>query len=180
MSANTKWKLKLLYIMKILLEQSDEEHPLTVNDIITELAHYDISAERKSIYSDIELLMRFGLDIICEKERANKYFVGKRDFELPELKLLVDVVQSSKFITHKKSKELIKKIEDYLNTANTIAEHFKSKAAIEKIKKALLYSAGLVLVLEKKTDNNLIATRLNEFIFSKFIFLPLTDLEMKP
>lgn len=111
MSANSKLKLKLLYVMKILLEQSDEEHSLTVNNIITELEYYDISAERKSIYSDIELLMRFGLDIICEKERANKYFVGKRDFELAELKLLVDAVQSSKFITHKKSSELIKKIE---------------------------------------------------------------------
>jgi len=111
MSANSKLKLKPLYIMKILLEKSDEEHPLTVNDIITELAHYNIPAERKSIYSDIELLMGFGLDIICEKERANKYFVEKREFELPELKLLVDAVQSSKFITHKKSEELIKKIE---------------------------------------------------------------------
>lgn len=115
MSANSKLKLKPLYIMKILLEKSDEEHPLTVNDIITELAYYDISAERKSIYSDIELLMTFGLDIICQKDRANKYFVGMRDFELPELKLLVDAVQSSKFITHKKSNELIKKIERLTN-----------------------------------------------------------------
>lgn len=65
----------------------------------------------KYIYTDIELLTAFGLDIICVKERANKYFVGKRDFELPELKLLVDAVQSSKFITHKKSDELIRKIE---------------------------------------------------------------------
>jgi predicted DNA-binding transcriptional regulator YafY len=97
--------------MKILMEKTDEHHPITVNEIIEELAKYDISAERKSIYSDIELLTSFGIDIICEKGRANKYFVGSRDFELPELKLLVDAVQSSKFITHKKSEELIKKIE---------------------------------------------------------------------
>ena len=97
--------------MKILLEKTDENHPLTVNEIISELSYYDIPAERKSIYSDIDLLMSFGLDIICEKGRANKYFIGTRDFELPELKLLVDAVQSSKFITHKKSEELIKKIE---------------------------------------------------------------------
>ena len=111
MPANSNLKLKPLYIMKILLEKTDENHPLTVNEIISELSYYDIPAERKSIYSDIDLLMSFGLDIICEKGRANKYFIGTRDFELPELKLLVDAVQSSKFITHKKSDELIKKIE---------------------------------------------------------------------
>lgn len=111
MATNSKLKLKPLYIMKILLEKSDEKHPLTVNQIINELASYDITAERKSVYPDIHLLENFGLDVICEKNRSNKYFIGKREFELPELKLLVDVVQSSKFITHKKSNQLIKKIE---------------------------------------------------------------------
>ncbi len=111
MSANTNQKLKLLYILKILMEKSDEAHPVTVNDIIRCLSAYDISAERKSIYTDIQLLSDFGIDIICEKGRSNHYYIGKRDFELAELKLLVDAVQSSKFITHKKSNELIKKIE---------------------------------------------------------------------
>ncbi len=111
MGANSKLKFKLLYIMKILMDKTDENHAMTVNEIIAELEKYDIKAERKSIYSDIDLLSDFGLDVICEKGRANKYFIGSRDFELPELKLLVDAVQSSKFITHKKSDELIKKIE---------------------------------------------------------------------
>lgn len=93
------------------MDKTDENHAMTVNEIIAELEKYDIKAERKSIYSDIDLLSDFGLDVICEKGRANKYFIGSRDFELPELKLLVDAVQSSKFITHKKSDELIKKIE---------------------------------------------------------------------
>lgn len=123
MSANSKFKLKPLYIMKILLEKSDENNPLTVNDIITELAFYDISAERKSIYSDIDLLITFGIDIICQKDRANKYFVGTREFELPELKLLVDAVQSSKFITHKKSKDLIKKLEKLTSIHEAKALH---------------------------------------------------------
>ena len=96
---------------KILWENTDEDHKITVNEIIHQLKGYGISAERKAIYSDIELLQQYGLDIICEKQQANNYFVGGRDFELPELKLLVDVVQSSKFITYKKSRELIKKIE---------------------------------------------------------------------
>ncbi|NBI08191.1 helix-turn-helix transcriptional regulator [Senegalia massiliensis] len=111
MANNTSVKLKILYIMDILLEKTDEENYITVNDIITELKRHNISAERKSVYSDIELLKFYGLDIICEKGRSNKYFIASRDFELAELKLLVDSVQSSKFITHKKSNELIKKLE---------------------------------------------------------------------
>ena len=109
-TAQSKSKLKLLYIMKILLEKTDEEHPITINEIIQRLTCYGITAERKSIYSDIEVLKNFGLDIICIRGKANEYFIGSRKFEMPELKLLVDAVQSSRFITYKKSEQLIKKI----------------------------------------------------------------------
>lgn len=104
-------KLKLLHLMKILLEQTDEEHTMTVPQMISELAKLGISAERKSIYNDLEYLKLFGIDICSRKSKTTDYFVGSRDFELPELKLLVDSVQASKFITHKKSIELIKKLE---------------------------------------------------------------------
>ena len=106
-------KLKLLYLLKILLEQTDEEHSLTVPQMIAELSKVGISAERKSIYDDLEYLKLFGIDICSTKTKTTNYFVASRDFELPELKLLVDSVQSSKFITHKKSTELIKKIEGF-------------------------------------------------------------------
>lgn len=104
-------KLKLLYLMQMLLERSDENHPLTVQDMIDELSLHDISAERKSIYSDLEALRVFGLDIMQSKGKSTGYYIASRDFELPELKLLVDSVQSSKFITHRKTLSLIKKIE---------------------------------------------------------------------
>ena len=104
-------KLKLLYLMQMLLERSDENHPLSVQDMIDELSLHDISAERKSIYSDLEALRVFGLDIMQSKGKSTGYYIASRDFELPELKLLVDSVQSSKFITHKKTLSLIKKIE---------------------------------------------------------------------
>lgn len=104
-------KLKLLYLMKILIDKTDEEHVLTVPEMISELAQYEISAERKSIYDDLESLRRFGIDIVCRKAKTTGYFVASREFELPELKLLADAVASSKFITEKKSGELIKKIE---------------------------------------------------------------------
>ncbi|SHI12595.1 Predicted DNA-binding transcriptional regulator YafY, contains an HTH and WYL domains [Sporobacter termitidis DSM 10068] len=111
MPRSSNQKLKLLYLMKILQEKTDEHHAITVPELITELARYDISAERKSIYDDLEALKLFGLDIVSARGRTTGYYLASKDFELPELKLLVDSVQSSKFITHKKSMELIKKIE---------------------------------------------------------------------
>ncbi len=112
MAKSPNQKLKLLYLMKILLEQTDENHRITMTEIIENLASYNISAERKSLYNDIESLRLYGLDIIGIQEgRTYFYYVGSRRFELAELKLLVDSVQSAKFITAKKSSELIKKLE---------------------------------------------------------------------
>ncbi len=111
MAKSQNQKLKLLYIAKYLLENTDENHSVTLNQIIIELKKYGISAERKSLYSDIEALRVFGIDIATVKNKTVGYFIASRDFELPELKLLVDSVQSSKFITQKKTLTLIKKIE---------------------------------------------------------------------
>ena len=101
-------KLKLFRIFNYLLEYTDEEHTVTASDIIKELERYGITAERKSVYSDLEALAELGIDI---EKSTDGYYIGERDFDLPELKLLVDAVQSSKFITRKKSGELIKKLE---------------------------------------------------------------------
>ena len=111
MARSANQKSKLLYLCQILLEQTDEEHPLTVPELIDQLARYDIHAERKSIYDDLEALSRFGLDLQNRKGRSPGWFIGAREFELPELKLLVDAVQSSRFITRKKSNALIRKLE---------------------------------------------------------------------
>lgn len=112
MPKSSNQKLKLIYLMKILLERTDETHSITMPEIIDALAAYDICAERKSLYSDIENLRVYGLDVIGTQEnRTYSYRIGNRQFELAELKLLVDSVQSAKFITAGKSNELIKKIE---------------------------------------------------------------------
>jgi len=85
---------------------------MTMKEMITSLSEYDIKAERKSIYDDIEALKTYGLDIENGKDKGDyRYYVNSRLFEMPELKLLVDAVQSSKFITYKKSEQLIKKVE---------------------------------------------------------------------
>ena len=104
-------KLKLLYLMRILLTQTDETHQLSVNELISKLADLDVSVERKTVYDDLEALKLFGLDIVMEKSKSYGYYIAGRDFELPELKLLADAVQSSKFITERKSLELIRKLE---------------------------------------------------------------------
>lgn len=126
------------------MEQTDEQHPITVNELIEELGKYDISAERKSIYSDIEMLIEFGLDIICQKGRANQYFIGVRDFELPELKLLVDAVQSSRFITYKKSEELIGKLEKLTSIyeAEELHRHVVVSDQIKTMNESIYYNVN--------------------------------------
>lgn len=116
MPKGTNQKLKLFYLLKIMLEKTDEDHRLTVNEILAELEKYDVTAERKTIYKDMEALEVMDIEIGSEKEgRSNYYHVTNRPFELPELKLLVDAIQSSKFITEKKSNELIKKLENLVS-----------------------------------------------------------------
>lgn len=110
--AGNKQKLKLLYLIKIFTEDTDDQHALTLPQIVEKLDAYGVSAERKTLYQDFELLRDFGFDIIGQQARRNFYYhMGNRRFELPELKLLVDSVQSAKFITDKKSNALIKKLE---------------------------------------------------------------------
>lgn len=112
MPKSEQQKVKILYILKLLKEKSDEEHPIPTQEIIDYLGKQDIQAERKTIYSDIEALRDFGYDIVLNRAKTNGgYYLAHREFELPELKLLVDLVQSSKFITLKKSREFIKKLE---------------------------------------------------------------------
>ena len=99
--------------MKLLMERTDEEHSITVPEMINYLAEQGITAERKSIYDDIETLRLYGIDVEVHKGRHTGYYIANRLFELPELKLLVDSIQSAKFITLKKSNSLIRKIESF-------------------------------------------------------------------
>ena len=108
MAKSASQKRKLLYVMKLLLERSDENHPISMPELLAFLEARDISAERKSVYDDLEVLRDFGLDVV---KGSGGYYIGQREFELPELKLLVDSVQSSKFITQRKTLALIRKIE---------------------------------------------------------------------
>lgn len=108
-SANQKRKLLVLY--RFLLARTDDDHPVTVQEMQDELTRWDISAERKSIYNDMEELRQLGVDVQRRKGKHAGWFIGQREFELAELKLLVDAVQSSRFLTLRKSDSLIRKLE---------------------------------------------------------------------
>ena len=117
MPKGTKQKFKLIYIIKYLLENTDENHKVTMADILKYLETHDITAERKGIYNDIETIRELGIEVMGEKIGRNfYYYVAVRDFEIAELKLLVDAIQSSKFMTEKKSAELIKKLGSLVST----------------------------------------------------------------
>lgn len=104
-------RLKILYLAKFFADSTDEEHPVTMQQIIAELDRHGISAARKAIYEDIEALCVFGMDIVSVKGKYSGYYLASREFELPELKLLADAVSSARFLTQRKSEQLLKKIE---------------------------------------------------------------------
>ena len=111
MPKGTNQKLKLYYLSRIMTEKTDDEHHITMPEIQRALEGYGVTADRKSLYDDLEALRVLGIDVIGEKNgRSYSYHVGKKQFEIAELKLLVDAIQSSKFITEKKSNDLIKKL----------------------------------------------------------------------
>jgi len=123
-------KQKLLILQKILLEKTDENHPMTINEIIYELGKFEIKVERKTAYSDIDTLVSFGMDIaIAKLGRSNAYFVESRVFQDEELQILADAVASSKFLTTKKSNELIKKLQTF--TSKFKAQQLKRSIYVE-------------------------------------------------
>ena len=120
----SKGKMKMLHLIRIFSQETDDEHALTLQEIIAKLAAVNISADRKTLYSDFEDLRQFGFDIIAQQRNHTTYYhLGERDFELPELKLLVDSVQAAKFITTRKSRELIRKLERYASVYQAAQLH---------------------------------------------------------
>jgi len=147
MARSSFQKLKILYVMEYLLRYSDENHPVSVARLIEELDSRGIAAERKSIYDDIESLREYGLDVVqTGGGRQSGYYVASRDFELPELKLLVDSVQSSKFITHKKTLSLIKKIEGLASVyeAQLLRRQVYVKNRIKTMNESIYYNVDEV------------------------------------
>lgn len=147
MAKGTNQKLKLVYLIKIFMEKTDDEHSLTMPEILKELEKYDISAERKSIYADLEAMRELGMDVIGEpKGKTFYYHVGSRKFELAELKLLVDAIQSSKFITEKKSRELIQKLESLTSMyeAKQLQRQVYVAGRVKTMNEGIYYSVDVI------------------------------------
>ena len=104
-------KLKIFYILDYLNQNSHEKHPVRASELMDMLQNqHNISCDRKTVYSDIAALQDYGVDIVSVPGKNGGYFIATRNFELPELKLLIDAVQSSRYLTEKKSRELIEKL----------------------------------------------------------------------
>lgn len=142
MSVAPNQRLKLLYLAKILMERTDEQHSMTLVEIVAALGTYNIKAERKSLYNDFELLRSFGLDIESQRSKTTSYYIASRRFELAELKLLVDAVQSSRFITAKKSEKLIKKLASLTSDtqASELRRHVFVTDRAKTVNETVLYS----------------------------------------
>lgn len=119
MGIRTGQKLKMLYIADILKKYSDEDHPINATEICDKLASFGVTAERKAVYDDIEQLTTYGYDIIKTRMPRNGFFMASRELELPEIFLLCDAVKAANFISSKKSRELINKLEGMLSIYET-------------------------------------------------------------
>lgn len=111
MAKSSNQKLRILYLLEMLYEQTDEFNYITIKQIIDEMNSRDVHCERKTVYDDIEALKLCGIDIISQRySRETGYYLASRNFDTAEIKMLVDIVQASKFVTKKKSDELINKL----------------------------------------------------------------------
>ena len=162
MPKGSNQKFKLYRLAQIMQEQTDEEHYITMSEIMKELAKYDITADRKSIYNDLRDLSVLGIEVEGEPDgNRYHYHVVDRAFELPELKLLVDAIQSSKFITEKKSNALIKKLETLVSKYD--AQKLQRQVFVSgriKGKSHLLLILLAVLSLERTSENTKLINKL--------------------
>lgn len=190
MEARIGSKLKILYIVDILRKFSDEENPINASEICEKLAEYGIKAERKAIYDDIENLVFYGYDIIKTRSPRAGYFLASREFELPEIYLLTDAVQSADFITPKKTRELVSKLEAMMSKEqarareNSIYIEYKNKCdneeiyfSIDTLRQAI--DSGKKVTLKYRTrqidDNRKITVNEREFKLSPYALIWMKD-----
>ena len=187
MAGNPKQKLKLLCVLEILNKYTDEEHPLDATGICEMLSEkFDIEAERKSIYDDINVLLEFGYDIIKTRTPKFGYFMAYHEFDIPEISLLIDAVESANFITPKKTKELVKKLggltsiweaEDinkrvYIDNRNKCANE-EIYYNIDKITEAIKLSKKITMNYIKRElgENNRISDTFKELEVSPYALI---------
>lgn len=147
MSRGNNQKLKLLYLARIIQEETDDTHGLTTAQIIDKLASYEIDAHRKTIYEDLKALDDFGIEITKTHEGNKTYYhAGNRNFEIAELKFLIDMVQNSKFITEKKSENLIEKLTSLVSNydARLLKRQVYVTDRVKSMNESILYTVDQI------------------------------------
>lgn len=139
-------KRRLLMLLTLLWQQTDEEHPLSTTEIIEYFEKQGIVTERRTISTDVDLLCEAGFDIVIVKGTQNKYFLGTRELELPEVKLLIDAVYASKFITPSKSEALIHKLSSLVSVhqADNLKRRLYVSERIKPVNETVYYSADII------------------------------------
>lgn len=142
----TELKSRILLVLKYLYENTDDSHSVSIVDILLYLESEGISANRHTIPHDVEQLQAFGFDVICTRSTQNRYSIGQRLLELAELKLLVDAVQSSRFITTKKSRELISKLGRLtsVHQAKTLKRSLYVEKRVKSANESIFYCIDLL------------------------------------
>ncbi len=140
-------KLKILYILDYLQRNSHEDHPVRAAELISMLdRQHNISCDRKTVYSDVAALQDYGVDIISIPGKNGGYYIGSRNFELPELKLLIDAVLSSRYLTKKKSRELIEKLLTQCNEqdAKLMKRNMLVSGRVKSMNETIYYSVDTI------------------------------------
>ena len=140
-------KLKILYILESLQKNSHENHPVRASELITMLdRQHNISCDRKTVYSDVAALQDYGVDIVSLPGKNGGYYIASRNFELPELKLLIDAVQSSKYLTERKSRELIEKLLTQCNEqdAKLMKRNVLVSGRVKSMNETIYYSVDTI------------------------------------
>ena len=159
-------KLKIFYILDYLQKNSHEEHPVRASDLIAMLdRQHNISCDRKTVYSDIAALQEYGVDIVSLPGKNGGYYIASRNFELPELKLLIDAVQSSRYLTEKKSRELIEKLLAQCNEqdAKLMMRNVVVSGRVKSMNETIYYSVDAIQ--EAIAQNRQIAFRYFDWDF---------------
>lgn len=147
MSKENSRKIKLLKMWEILKNETDEEHPISTPDLIAKLAEDGIEVDRKILYSDIDLLNKYGYEVITERSKSNKYYVEDRSFNQPEVRILMDAVQASAFVTEKKTEELISKISTLAGSkrGKMLKENITKFSTVKGTNEVIYYSVDTIV-----------------------------------
>ena len=142
----TNGEKRILMLFRLFMQQTDEEHPLSTSEIITYFGENDIVTDRRTVKADAELLAALGYDVITVRGAQNMYFIGSRTFELPEVRLLMDAVCASRFITPAKSEALIDKLGmlTSIHHAKTLENRLYVPGRVKPINEKIYYSAEVI------------------------------------